>query len=92
MLDYEIIVRSFSNLYFADVVEKSSDMGEYDEFQDLETEIEIPEKVSVCVVLTEVQTKMYRDDQTMAKLKVYDLTEKQNSQCSIELIILMAIC
>lgn len=74
LLDYEIIVRSFSNLYFADVVEKSSDMGEYDEFQDLETEIEIPEKVSVCVVLTEVQTKMYRDDQTMAKLKVYDLT------------------
>lgn len=74
LFDYEVIVRSFSNFFFADVVEMETSSSEEEEFQEVEHKIDIPEKVTVCVILTEVQTKMYRDDQTMARLKVYDLT------------------
>lgn len=74
LLDYEVIVRSFSNIYFADVVEMEVDSSDELDMQEIGPKINLPEKVTVCVILTEVQTKMYRDDQTMARLKVYDLT------------------
>lgn len=74
LLDYEVIVRSFSNIYFADVVEMEVDSSDELDIQEIGPKINLPEKVTVCVILTEVQTKMYRDDQTMARLKVYDLT------------------
>ncbi|MCX8056247.1 MAG: DNA polymerase III subunit alpha [Ignavibacteria bacterium] len=74
LLDYEIIVRSFSNVYFSDVVGLGGDNDEMMNEEEYESHFELPERVAVCVVLTEVQTKMYRDDQIMARLKVFDLT------------------
>lgn len=74
LLDYEIILRSFSNIYFSDVIEMGSELDDEYSEGEIEVNINLPEKVTVCVILTEVETKMYRDDQTMARLKVYDLT------------------
>jgi|YNPMSStandDraft_1061717.scaffolds.fasta_scaffold01992_3 DNA polymerase-3 subunit alpha len=72
LFDYEVIVRSFSNIHFADVA--SSGEEEYDELE-LEKGITIiPEKVGVCVIVTDIETKMYREGQTLARLTVYDLT------------------
>lgn len=74
LLDFEIIVRSFSNICFSDVVKMNTEVGDEYSEQEIEANINLPEKVTVCVILTEIKTKMYRDDQTMARLKVYDLT------------------
>lgn len=82
LLDYEVIVRSFSNIYFSDVSgflnneveEENEEQSFKSQINFLQDRVKIPDKVSVCVILIEIQTKMYRDDQTMAKLKVYDLT------------------
>jgi DNA polymerase-3 subunit alpha len=74
LLDYEIIVRSFSNVFFADVIGRGSEsMDDYEETE-TSSEFSLPERVTTCVILTEVQTKMYREDQTLARLKVHDLT------------------
>lgn len=72
LLDYEVVVRSFSNIQFADVAGTNEETDEEMEFEKGVTAI--PERVGVCVVLTEIETKMYRDNQTMARLTVYDLT------------------
>jgi DNA polymerase-3 subunit alpha len=72
LLEYEVIVRSFSNIYFADVA--GGDEGN-DEEMELENGVTaIPERVGVCVIVTNVETKIYRENQTMARLTVYDLT------------------
>lgn len=70
LLDYEVIVRSFSNIYFADVAGVNGDDGNGHH----NDELLIPERVSCCVVLTEVSTKIYKDDKIMARMKVNDLT------------------
>jgi DNA polymerase-3 subunit alpha len=72
LLDYEVVVRSFSNIQFADVSGMSEENDEEMEFEKGVTVI--PERVGVCVVLTEIKTKMYNENQTMARLTVYDLT------------------
>ncbi len=72
LYEYEVIVRSFSNIHFADVAGAGEESDEEMEFE--KGVAAIPERVGVCVVLTKIETKMYRDDQTMARLKVYDLT------------------
>lgn len=70
LLDYEVIVRSFSNIYFADVAGVNGDDGNGND----NNESLIPDRVSCCVVLTEVSTKIYQNDKIMARMKVNDLT------------------
>ncbi len=72
LLDYEVIVRSFSNIYFADVA-VSGENGD-NEHEHNGSATSIPDRVSCCVVLTEVSTKIYKDDKIMARMKVNDLT------------------
>ncbi|MGB9664674.1 MAG: DNA polymerase III subunit alpha, partial [Ignavibacteria bacterium] len=57
LLDYEVIVRSFSNIHFADVAGSGEETDEETEFEKGATAI--PDKVGVCVVLTDIETKMY---------------------------------
>ncbi len=74
LLEYEILVRSFSNISFADVVvDEREEEGENGN-SDYESQISLPEKIAVCVVLVDIETKMYNETQTMATLKVNDLT------------------
>lgn len=63
LYDYEIEVRSFTNFYFNDI---NTENGE-----DI---IEIPNKIYSCVVILEVETKIYQQTKRMATLKVMDLT------------------
>lgn len=74
LLDYEFIVRNFSNISFFEIVGVNNEFeDEFDELQD-ERQEDFADRVAVCVVVTDIQTKMYRDDQIMARFKVYDLT------------------
>lgn len=56
--DYDLQVRSFSNIYLGEV-------EHYDEHE---------RAVTVCVVILEVNTKIYKETKTLARLKIQDLT------------------
>jgi DNA polymerase-3 subunit alpha len=56
--DYDLQVRSFSNIFLGEV-------EHYDEHE---------RAVTVCVVLLEVNTKIYKETKTLARIKIQDLT------------------
>ncbi len=64
LLEYEEVVRSFSNISFAEVSVNSEE-----NFLS-----EIPNKIISCVILTKIEKKIYQDNKMMARLTVSDLT------------------